>query len=105
MAESGGIGMFVVLVTWQIKQESCAAFRKAVVRQAATSLREETACHRFDVSTCDAQPDTFVLYEVYGEKADFDLHLKTDHYAAFSALSAPMTVSKTVQTLELINPD
>jgi quinol monooxygenase YgiN len=44
------------------------------------------------------------LYEVYVDRAAFDEHLQTPHFAAFEAATAGWTLRKTVHAFERIDP-
>ncbi|MEL7265822.1 MAG: putative quinol monooxygenase [Planctomycetota bacterium] len=94
--------MFIVAVVFEIHPEHVDAFRSAIRVQSETSLRQESGCHQFDVCyeadpTTSAPPQCF-LYEKYTDRAAFDLHLQTDHFADFDKLVAPMLRSKEVRT-------
>ena len=53
-----------------------------MMEQAANSLAQEDGCHVFDVCTAGT---TVFLYELYTDKAAFDAHMQTPHYASFTA--------------------
>lgn len=90
--------MYVVTVVFEISAGSEEAFRSAVQRQAENSLAREEACRRFDVCLDPARPDRVFLYEIYDDRAAFDAHLASDHFAAFDSQVADMVASKTVET-------
>ena len=81
-----------------------AAFLAALGENAATSLRDEPDCLRFDVCRDPDDPAAFFLYEVYTDPAAFDVHLAAPHFAAFSKLVADWTVEKSVKTY-MLDPD
>jgi quinol monooxygenase YgiN len=67
------------------------AFRERIV-ELVRQVRREPGCVTF--TTCEARdtPGRFYLYEIYGNAAAFDTHLKTDHVRAFiSAIPALST--------------
>lgn len=92
--------MYVVAVWFEVRPEHAAAFRDAVLRNAAASLRDEPGCGRFDVCFADGGARCF-LYELYDDRAAFDAHLATRHFAEFSAASEPMVTGKRLDTYEL----
>ena len=49
------------------------------------SVSDEPGCRQFDVNTLEDSPETIVLYEVYDDRAAFDHHVTTPHYATFAA--------------------
>jgi ribulose-5-phosphate 4-epimerase/fuculose-1-phosphate aldolase/quinol monooxygenase YgiN len=72
-----------VLVSFRAKADRAAAFREAVLRQAANSLAREAACRRFDVCLDPKDPSRVFLYEIYDDDASFETHLRTEHFLAF----------------------
>ena len=86
---------FVVTVAFRVKPEHRAAFRDAIVENAAASVANEPGCSVFDV--CE-RPDgsEIFLYEVYDDEPAFKAHLATDHFKRFDALVAPWVVEKRV---------
>lgn len=94
--------MFVVIVDWRVAPEDADTFAALLEGQAHTSLSREPACRVFDVAQDPEDPGSFFLYEVYDDRAAFDLHLETPHFAAFAKAADPMTLSKIVRTLTRI---
>jgi quinol monooxygenase YgiN len=43
-----------------------------------------------------------MLYEIYADRAAFDAHTKTEHYARFATESAALLASKSVVQCELV---
>ena len=91
-------GACVVTVAFTVKPGFMDAFMGAVAQQAETSLAREPACRVFDVAIADDGAPTVFLYEVYDTEADFQAHLGTAHFVAFSNLVEDWTLSKSVQT-------
>lgn len=96
--------MFVVSVEFEIHPDQVAAFREAVLKQAANSLRHETACAQFDVAQDPNQPTRFYLYELYDDAKAFEAHRQTAHFAQFSSTVGSMIANKNLQTWEMISP-
>ncbi|NIA67432.1 antibiotic biosynthesis monooxygenase [Pelagibius litoralis] len=90
--------MFVVTVIFEVQASAADAFRSAVLQQAENSLTREKACSRFDVCFDPQRPERVFLYEIYDDRAAFDEHLASDHFADFDRRVAPWVVDKTVNT-------
>ena len=88
--------MLLVAVTFEIAGEKAEAFRDRVLRQARDSLTE-AGCQRFDV-WCDPGDCTRVfLFEIYDDRAAFDVHLASAHFRAFDAEVGPWVRDKRVE--------
>jgi (4S)-4-hydroxy-5-phosphonooxypentane-2,3-dione isomerase len=96
--------MFAVVVTFQLKPGSAAAFHPIIIENAETSVRSEPGCDQFQVLHDEADPDKIVLYEVYADEAAFDAHLKTPHFAIFERDGKPMIVEADIQRCTLLKP-
>jgi (4S)-4-hydroxy-5-phosphonooxypentane-2,3-dione isomerase len=83
-------------VQFQITSADFATFLAAVRENAALSVKNEPGCLRFDVLVPMGDAPSVLLYEIYRSRADFDLHLKTDHYLHFDAATQGMVEDKTV---------
>ena len=83
--------MFAVTVLFRIKPESLADFMPLMIGNARASRAGEAGCQQFDV--CRGE-NTVFLYEIYDDRADFDLHLTTSHFKAFDAAVADMVLEK-----------
>ena len=90
--------MFVVTVVFEVGSEFAQEFRQAVLQQAKNSLTLEAGCSCFDVCFDPERPERAFLYEIYDDRAAFDLHLASDHFAAFDRRVAPWVARKTVDT-------
>lgn len=88
--------MYAVCVMFQLKPDCMADFMPLMLENARTSLEAEPDCHQFDVATDPERPDAVFLYELYGDRAAFDVHLASDHFRAFDAASRDMIAEKTV---------
>lgn len=93
--------MFLVAVTFDIVAEHAAAFRARVAQQAADSLTEE-GCHRFDVWNDSGAIEQVFLFEIYTDRAAFDVHLASAHFKAFDAEVAPWIADKSVEMWSLV---
>ncbi|MDF1610201.1 putative quinol monooxygenase [Hoeflea sp. YIM 152468] len=95
--------MFAVVVTFKIKAGMINEFMPLMLENAQASLRDEPACHQFDVCTDAAQPDSVFLYEIYSDLAGFDAHRQTPHFKKFDAAVSQMIESKDVRTFARVH--
>lgn len=96
------MGSYVVLVEFRLKSGSRGDFRLLVDENARMSARMEAGCRRFDVIEPADDPDSVLLYEIYDNRAAFDAHVASRHYAKFDAESAGYVVGKTVTVGKLV---
>ena len=92
---------FVIVVEFRIHSGKMAAFRRLMDENARASCRDEPGCRRFDVLTSDKDPDHILLYEIYDDRAAFEAHIKTPHFAIFNRESAPLVADKVVKEYAL----
>jgi autoinducer 2-degrading protein len=97
---SGGAAAFAITVVFELVEGAFLEFHRLVAENAALSVELEPDCLRFDVLTpADAAfPTHVLLYEIYRDRAAFDLHLASDHFLQFDQRSRDLVVSKTVAT-------
>ena len=91
--------MFAVTVLFDIHPGQMDAFLPRIIDNARTSRDTEPGCQLFDV--CQ-EGDQVFLYEIYDDRAAFDVHLASAHFKAFDASIAPMVARKDVQTYERV---
>lgn len=89
---------YAVCVTFQIRENWMEAFMPLMLGNARASLTEETGCLQFDVLTDPARSHEVFLYELYTDRAAFDLHLTSDHFLAFDSAVSEMVADKQVKT-------
>ncbi|MEM9320147.1 MAG: putative quinol monooxygenase [Pseudomonadota bacterium] len=89
---------YVVIVRLRIRPEHLSVFMPLVKTNACISLNQEPGCQQFDVLSDGDRRGEILLYEVYADRASFDLHLASEHFLLFDAASAHMVASKTVET-------
>ncbi len=92
---------FVVLVRFELKSGTRAAFMSLVRVNARASVRDEPGCRRFDVLTPHDGTDVVHLYEIYDDRAAFEAHKQTPHYLVFKAASGELVQSLTLDELDL----
>jgi autoinducer 2-degrading protein len=80
--------MFAVIVDVAVRPEMHEQFIRAITANAAACLRDEPGCLRFDVLCDVADPNRFILYEVYVDEAAFESHRATPHFARWREAAA-----------------
>jgi autoinducer 2-degrading protein len=93
---------FVIFVDFRVRAGERAAFRRLIDDNARESCRIEPGCRRFDVLEPDGEPDRVLLYEIYDDRAAFEAHTRTAHFARFDAASAPLVAAKSVTECALV---
>ena len=92
-----GASAFAITVAFELADGAFAEFHRLVKENAALSVELEPGCLRFDVLIPAAADAAQVfLYEIYSNRAAFDLHLASDHYRAFDAKTRALVSKKTV---------
>ncbi len=81
---SANSGTFVVIAEFSISKENRAEFLSACGEDATSSVRDEPGCRTFEVLTAEDSDGLIVLFEIYDDKAAFDAHRETPHFAAFA---------------------
>jgi quinol monooxygenase YgiN len=93
---------FVILVDFLLRPGAKAAFLRLIHENARTSCREEPGCRRFDVLATQSDAYRIVLYEIYDDRAAFEVHIKTDHFARFNEASAGLVAEKKVTEFVMV---
>jgi quinol monooxygenase YgiN len=96
--------VYVVAVEFVVEPGRLADFTREIVANAQASRRDEPGCRQFDVCVSTDDRQRIFLYEAYTDRAAFDAHLATAHFAAFNALAAGWTLQKTIRTFERLEP-
>lgn len=96
------MGAYVIMVDFRIKPGARTEFRRLIDANAKDSCRHEPGCRRFDVLELPGETDRILLYEIYDDRAAFEAHVKTAHYATFSNASAPHVSEKQVIVCDLV---
>jgi len=68
----------------------------AMLPNAAASVRDELACHRFDVLEATEELDTFYLYEIYDDPDALAAPKATRHYNARRVILADCVILTSV---------
>lgn len=92
-----------IFVELQAKPESFEAFRAAMLRHAAISLKQDQGCRQFDIFVPKDVPNTLMLYEVYEDEASFQGHAKSQHTADHGAATKDMVASRRLVKAQIIS--
>jgi quinol monooxygenase YgiN len=92
---------FIFLVEFRLTPGAQAKFLELITENANASVRDEPGCRRFDVMTPLQRGDSFILYEIYDDRAAFEAHLRTPHFARFKEASAPLIAGQTLTECRL----
>ena len=92
--------MYVIVAELEIQPDDVKAFELLAEQQAKNSVELEEECHQFDVCQNENESSKFLFYEVYTDKAAFDLHTKMNHFADFFAEAGSMIADKSVRGFE-----
>ncbi len=98
------MSQFAIFVTIKLKPGLGDAFRPHILENAAAAVRDEPACHQFQVLTAEDDPDTYHFYEVYSDAAALDRHREQPHYKKFIAATQDMMAERIIARLSLIKP-
>jgi autoinducer 2-degrading protein len=94
--------LYVITVEFTLKPGMMADFRRLIDQNALDSCRDEPGCQRFDVLAPLTQDDRIFLYEIYDNRAAFEMHIKTSHFDLFNRKSADMVLNKRVVEYHLV---
>ena len=89
--------MYVIVAELKIEPDKMEVFEQFAYGQAKNSVELEEECHQFDICQDENDSSAFLFYEVYSNKAAFDLHTKTDHFDKFFAEVGSMIVEKSIR--------
>lgn len=78
--------MFIIAVTFTVHEAHRDEFRRAILANAATSLREEEGCIVFDVCEAHERP-VFFLYEKYVDEDAFNCI--SPHLISSTSIASP----------------
>ena len=94
--------LFVVVVDFQLKPGMEKEFRALIDTNAHASVRDEPGCLQFDVLEPEGEDDRVLLYEIYSDKAAFEAHLRSEHFAIFAGASDALCLQKKVTRCGLV---
>lgn len=94
---------FAITVVFDLVEGGYDEFHRLVCLNAARSVAEEPGCYRFDVLNPDAGSGRqILLYEIYADRAAFDHHLQTSHYAEFNRKTCHLVETKSVNSFGVV---
>ena len=96
---------FAIVVTFDIDPSHRADFEARVLQQRNDSLRNEEACHQFEVLVDTETPNRFVLYETYDDPAAFEAHRQTSYFDDFFSTVSPWIQGREIIRLNLLSHD
>lgn len=96
---------FVIVVEFTLNEGVLQRFMPLMLANAKASLDSEPGCERFDVLQKSGKPGEIVLYEIYRDRAAFDVHLKSAHFQEFNIATAPMIREKRIVELAYLNDE
>ncbi len=96
--------MYVVTVEFTIDPAQWEQFLPLMLENARRSRADEPGCRQFDVCVDSARFGVVFLYELYDDRAAFDAHLSSAHFASFNAATATMIVKRNVATWQRADP-
>jgi (4S)-4-hydroxy-5-phosphonooxypentane-2,3-dione isomerase len=93
---------YAIVVDFRLRPGAMGAFRRLIDENARASAQGEPGCRRFDVLVAKGEADRLLLYEIYDDRAAFEAHLRTAHFASFNRASEPLVADKTVVEYALV---
>ena len=94
--------MYAVTVTFTIRAGEMDRFLSAMMENARASLATEPGCRQFDVLTDPTLADQAFLYELYDDRAAFEAHMQTAHFATVNDALEGVVVDKVIQTFSQV---
>ena len=93
---------YAIIVDFRLFPGQREAFRKLIDVNARESAQIEEGCRRFDVLEPSGDADRVLLYEIYTDRAAFDAHCESPHFARFDAESRALVSAKSVIECSLV---
>jgi autoinducer 2-degrading protein len=91
--------MISLIVTLRVQREQFDAFLKAI-EENAEHTSAESGCRQFDVVQDTADETTFVLYEVYDDRAALTKHRKAPHFLRWEDAEARIVATRSTTVRE-----
>lgn len=95
--------MYVLTVEVEIDPKHREDYKTVIQKQARISVEREEGCLLFDVSASPDDPNRFLLYEIYRDRAAFDQHLQEKHSKENGGLTKPWIRNQTVKFWDLVS--
>jgi len=93
----------VITVDFVLHEGTMKDFMPHMVDNANKSRTLEPGCDRFDVLVSPKAPDRVFLYEIYQDRAAFEVHLKTEHFLEFSEKTRGYIKDRTIWEFAIEN--
>ncbi|MCT4777912.1 MULTISPECIES: putative quinol monooxygenase [Exiguobacterium] len=93
--------MIIILAQIQAKPGLGSAL-ETHLRQVVAPSRAEAGCVLYTLHRVEGNPDAFVFYEQWADKAALDAHIASAHYQTYREQAASLLASRDVQYLEEI---
>jgi autoinducer 2-degrading protein len=100
-AAAQSAGMFVNAVDLDIVPAERENYLAAIKENGAAAA-QEPGCRRFDILNLTADPNHFLLYEVYDNEAAFKAHRETEHFKKYAATTAKMVAKRDARPMSVI---
>lgn len=84
--------MLNLLVSVNVRADGREQFLSAITLNAQASVRDEPGCFQFDVFEDESDRNRFYFYERYADRAAFDAHKASDHFAVWRITAAEVLV-------------
>lgn len=84
--------MLHLLVSVTVRPDKREQFLAAIAENARASVRDEPGCYQFDVFEDAGNTGHFFYYERYTDRAAFDAHKASPHFAAWRDIAAEVLV-------------
>jgi quinol monooxygenase YgiN len=95
--------MFSLVVQMEVRPHRREDFLAGIAANAASSVRDEPGCLRFDVSASADDPNRFFLYELYTDADAFAAHKAAPHFAAWREIAEQVLVGQVNTPGELLH--
>lgn len=96
--------MFVVVAELSVDPAHHDEFQTHVLENARLARTTEKGCRQFDVSINPEKKGEFMLYEMYDDRAAFDVHQASAHLKAFRDKAGPLLRNRNVRFFSRIAP-
>ncbi|SNT47368.1 putative quinol monooxygenase [Rhodococcoides kyotonense] len=84
--------MLNLLVSVRVQADKREKFLAAITENAESSVRDEPGCYQFDVFEDDNEDNHFFYYERYTDRAAFEAHKASTHFAAWREVAEDVLV-------------
>ena len=87
--------MIIIGGSYDVHPEDVAAFI-AAVEKVTEGSRKEAGCRLYQFSRALDDPNRICLFEIWADRAAFDLHLTTPHFLAYRDTTAKLRTTRNV---------